>query len=381
MPRSDLPRLSLSQRLLGLLVLVLLLIALGFAVSQRLAERLDPEPSQAAPPPTVQVQHVAMEPFVELRAYRGSVEAETQTTVSARISATVLEIPYREGTTVEPGQVLVRLDDEELRKELERLNAIASRLEGELSLARREQARQEDLYQRQHTPEHLLDEARQRVKSLTAQLRENQATIALARIRLSYTEERAPFAGIISRVNVHEGELATAGRALIELVAIDRMKAVLSVPQSDAAMLAQGQSVELEVGALDKRWQGTVDRLYPTLDPTTRNTAIAVFFPISANGLRPGMTVHGHVELARYPKAVRVPVHAVYHDAQHSWVFLLEDGEAHRRQVETGQSRGGLVHVLKGLEEGELLITTADPRLVDGLKVVVRDSPNSGGRP
>lgn len=374
MPLSRLPRLSLSQRLLGLLLLAGLLIWLGMAVAGRLSARLEPEPAPATPPPTMQVVTLQAQPLRELRRYRGSVAAERRMLVSARITARVLSIPMREGDRVESGQLLLRLDDDELRRELERLTAVSSRLESELSLARREMERHQDLYQRQHIPERQLDEARQRVQGLETQNRETRAALALARTRLSYTEERAPFSGIVSRVEINEGELATVGRGMIEVVALDGLKAVLSVPQRDVAMLRQGQPLRLEVDGLDGDWLTPLARVYPTLDQISRHATVAAYFPASDPALLPwpGMAVTAHVELTHHPEAILVPLHAVHHEGGESWVFLLEGEVARKRLIDTADSRDGLLHVTKGLQSGDRFITSADPRLADGLKVATQ---------
>ena len=383
MPLSRLPRLSLSQRLLGLLLLAGLLIGLAMAVAGRLSARLDPEPARAVPPPTVQVVSLQAQPLRTLRRYRGSVVAERRMLVSARITGRVLSIPLREGERVESGQLLLRLDDEELRRELERLTAVSSRLESELSLARRELERHQDLFQRQHIPERQLDEARQRVQGLETQNRETRAALALARTRLAYTEERAPFSGIVSRVEINEGDLATVGRGMIEVVALDGLKAVLSVPQRDVAMLQQGQPLRLEVDGLDGEWSTPLARVYPTLEPISRHATVAAYFPASDPALLPwpGMAVTAHVALTHHPEAIRVPLHAVHHGGGESWVFVLEGELARRRVIDTADSQDGLLHVTRGLQPGEWLITSADPRLRDGLKVVAQASRISAEQP
>ena len=376
-------RLSLTQLLLGVVLLLGLLSWLGVAVSGRLAERDAPTPGHAARPPTVQVAQLHTQPLLERRIYRGSVEAESRSVLSARLSAEVVAVYHREGEHVQAGQLLVQLDDRELRQEQERLAAVASRLASELALARREMARQEELFQRQHTAERLLDEARQRVETLNSQIRENQAARELTQTRLGYTEERAPFAGIISRVDIHEGEWVNPGRAMLELIALDRLKAVLAVPQQDVARLSRGQAVQLLIDGWEMPWQSSVARVYPTLEQRSRQATVAAYFPDTPGAAGqplpwPGMAVRGSVELAAHPQAVQVPIHTVRRQAGQSWVYVLEEDIARRRDVSVAGSQEGLIHVVEGLQAGGLLITNADPRLADGVKVDVRDELADG---
>jgi RND family efflux transporter MFP subunit len=375
MTGSESPRLSWPQRLVVTLVLVLLAAWIGLAGAERLSARFDPAPARAVPPPAVETLAVAAETAVVERVYRGTVEAEGRAHISARLTAQILEIPHREGTLVRRGDVLARLDDEEPRREAARLEAVGDRVEGELATARREAARQEDLFRRAMTPERNLDDARQRVHTLEAQIRENAAALGVMQRRLSYAEERAPFDALVQRVHANEGELAATGQPLVELVALDRLKAVVQVPQGDASHLRPGMTVRLEVPALGRSWPARVDRLYPALDAGSRNATLAAFFPEDATAVRPGMAVQAHVELEQIEGAVRLPAQAVLGEGPERRVYVLEDGRARERPVQVAVARAGEYLITAGLEAGERVIVTADPRLGDGLPVEAAENP------
>ena len=365
------PSLSRTQRLFGLLVLIGLVLLLSVALSQRLQQRHQPEAARTVPAPTVMVQTLESETFRLLRRYRGSIEAERQSQIAAQVSAQVLAIPRREGEVVGEGEVLIHLDDRALRQELERLLAVSERLQGELDVAEREWYRQQSLYAKQLVSERLLDESRQRVDILLAQQRENRAALTQLRLQLERTEERAPFAATISQVLVREGELVTPGRAMIELVATDELKAVLLLPMGDAALLLEGQRARVSVSD-GRQWEGRVDRLYPTLDAQTRTGRFAVRLP-EQSGLRPGMAVTAEVELGYHPEAVLIPAAALWRGEGESWVYLLEQGRAQRREVGVGARQEGRLWIEAGLRAGEVLILDADPRLHDGLVVEARE--------
>jgi RND family efflux transporter MFP subunit len=375
MPTPDVPRLSWPQRLVVTVVLALLAVWIGLAGAERLAARFDPEPARAVPPPAVETLVVSTETAVVERVYRGTVEAEGRARISARLTAQILEIPHREGALVRQGDVLARLDDEELRRDAARLEAVGDRLEGELATARRERGRQEDLFGRNLTPERSLDDARQRVSTLEAQIRENAAALGLVQRRLTYAEERAPFDALVQRVHASEGELAATGQPLVELVALNSLKAVVQVPQGDVPHLRTGMTVRLEVPALGRVWPARVDRLYPALDAGSRNATLAAFFPEDADGVRPGMTVQAHVTLDRIEGVVRLPAQAVHGEGAERRVYVLEDGRARERLVQVAVARAGEYLITAGLEAGEQVIVTADPSLGDGLPVQAGGDP------
>ncbi len=369
MSAPDTPRLSWPQRLIVTIVLVLLAVWIGLAGAERLSARFDPEPARAVPPPAVETLAASAETAVVERTYRGTVEAEGRARISARITAQILEIPHREGALVRQGEVLARLDDEELRRDAARLEAVGDRLEGELATARREAARQEDLFRRSLTPERSLDDARQRAHTLEAQIRENAAALGLVERRLTYAEERAPFDALVQRVHASEGELGATGQPLVEVVALNGLKAVVQVPQGDVAHLRPGMTVRLEVAALGRTWSAQVDRLYPALDAGSRNATLAAFFPEDADRLRPGMAVQAHVELEQIEGAVRLPAQSMHGEGPERRVYVLEDGRARERTVQVAVARAGEYLITAGLEDGEQVIVTADPRLEDGLPV------------
>jgi RND family efflux transporter MFP subunit len=368
--------LSRPQRLAATVAVGLLLALVALAAAQRWQEKRHPEPARAKPPPAVEVLELRAAPFGLARAYRGTVEADSRAVVSARLTARLVTVHHREGAAVNAGEPLLMLDDAELRREAERLRAVAERLAGELEIAARQLERDRELHARKLIPDRTLDESLQRARTLEAQERENRAALRLVDTRLGYAVERAPFDGIVQRNYLHEGELAAIGQPLIELVSSAALKAVVAVPQSDATLIGPGQPVELEVAALRQSWSATVDRVYPALDQATRNATFAAFFP-SAAAVRPGMAVTARVELEARPDAITLPAHAVHRNAAGAWVWLLEDGRARRRDVQPGLSRQGRTLIEAGLAAGERVIVTADQRLDDGAPVSVAE-PQAG---
>lgn len=370
-------RLSRGQRLAAAGIVALLVIVIGLSAVQRLQEKRHPETPRTRPAPAVEVLEVRPSPFGVTRAYRGSVEADARAVVSARITARVVTIHHREGALVPKGEPLVTLDDAELQREAERLQAVAQRLAGELEMANRQLARDRELRAEALVPERTLDESLQRARTLEAQHRENRAALALVETRLAYTIERAPFEGIVQRNHVQPGELAALGQPLIELVSGALLKAIIAVPQADIALLEPGQAVRLEVPALRLAWPAKIDRIYPALDEGTRNATVAAFFPGDA-GVRPGMAVTARIELEAREEAIMVPAHAIWRDDSGAWVWLLESGVARQREVVPGLTRQGVTLIEAGLAAGDRVIVTADRRLANGEAVTVPGPENTG---
>lgn len=366
-------KLPSRQRRIVLLVLFLLAIWVGVGATERLAARYAPEPARVPPPIAVETLEIQPRLWVTTRRYTGTVEAEQEAVLAARISANVVEVLSREGMRVDSGHVLVRLDDEELRHEAERLAAVAERIEAELRLARRTLSRQEDLHRQKLIADQLLDEARQRVDVLQAQTSETEASLAALRTRIGYAQLLAPFSGVVQQRHAQAGEFVPAGSPLVTLVAVDAMRAVFHVPQVDAAHIEEGMPVKLTIPAMRGEaavaWEARVDHVYPALDPRTRNASIDVLLPESVTDVRPGMAARAEVEISRHSQTLLVPVHALRQSGEHTVILLAEEGFAREHRIETGFQQQGLVEVRQGLESGAQVILGADRRISDGSPV------------
>jgi membrane fusion protein, multidrug efflux system len=362
-------RLSSRQKRISALVMMVLAAWVGWALVGVVRERLAPEPPSAPPPLAVATEVVSAGPFTVERRWRGSVDIDQQALISARVTAELIELPHREGAQISAGDVLFRLDDEELQGERRRLAAVIERIEHELAGARRDLERQQTLIERELAAQKSLDDARQRVDMLGAQLAEARASHDLLLTRLGYTLVRAPFSGRLQRLHLSLGELAAAGKPVLELVADSGFKAVAAVAQADIPWLGPGLPVRLEVPALDRSFKAAIDRVYPALDPATRNATVAALFPDADGALQPGMAVVMHARIAEHEAAITVPAQAVAGAPGEAFVYVFENDSAHRRAVETGPRSGGRVLIVRGLREGETVISSADPRLADGLLV------------
>jgi RND family efflux transporter MFP subunit len=357
----------------GLFFVLLVVAALiGFRFHERLQLRLDPEPSRAPSPPAVEVIKARPEIFVEFRNFQGEILADDHAIISARTTGKVIKVYPRQGESVSQGDLLVTLDHEEQLRELDRIRAAGDRIRGDFDLADKQLARQKELFDRGIIPRDSLDVAEHRVLALRAQLRENRAGLELLLQRLKYVEESAPLDAVVQKVHVQQGELVFPGIPLVELVSLMNLKAVFSVPQNEVFGLMPGMPVSIEIPALDyTSFSSVIYSINPALEQGTRNLTATSFFPGNADRVRPGMAVNVLVDLQQTHEAIMIPDQAVQRMGTQAWVYIVVDDQVHKRKIEPGPSRQGLVMVLKGLDEGELVVVTPDQRLRDQSRVSV----------
>ena len=363
------------KRLSAILLLVLVAMVLFFAI-QRVQQRLQPVPVRTPPVLAVETLTLTPAPFSLRARYVGSVAARQVAQIPAQVGARVMAIEHREGDRIEQGELLIRLDDRELSNEIQRLRANEQRLRSDLDYWVRQNRRNTTLRQQKVIPESQLDESRRMVDSLQASIHENAEALANAEIRLGYTLIRAPFAGRIARLMTEVGDLAVPlSKPLLELVSLQDMKAVVSVPQVDIGRLTTGLAVNLRMPAADLTVTSRIEKIYPLLDPVTRNATFEACLGCGPEALPdtlyPGMALEATVILAHHDEALAIPHHALLRRGDAQGVFLFEDGEARWRAVQSGAVEGGRVLIRSGLKAGDRLIVTPDSRLRDGLAVTV----------
>ncbi|MBW2104125.1 MAG: efflux RND transporter periplasmic adaptor subunit [Deltaproteobacteria bacterium] len=372
--KQDRKRMRIWQKLVAGVLLLALIGLVVFFGAHRIQERLKSTPPVPRPPLAVETMQVDPGPFTVTRPYTGSIVATRRALISARVSARVKRVRYREGETVKKGNLLITLDDRDLRAEVGRLEATARRIQADLDYWMLQTARDEKLLRGKAIPFQKRDESKRMVASLEASLHANEYALAAARAKLDYTLIRAPFSGAIQRLDTEVGELATPGKVLLELVATRPLKAVFSVPQQDLAEIREGMEVRLIVPSPDKTITSRIDHIYPALDSGTRNATFEARLTKHLGGLRPGMTVDGMVVLAKFERALVLPRSAVRIREGGTGVYTVEKNVARWRPVTIGQAQGKQVRIVSGLKGGETVILTPDPRLQGGSRVQPRNN-------
>lgn len=353
---------------LGIGVLAVLSISL---VASRVRQRLEPPVVQPVPPLAVKVEVIEPAAFAVTRSYVGTIEAVERVVLSAEITGRVLSVPRREGQLVESGQLLVEIDDEEESREIGRLRAALRRLQADRAFWEKQLERDRSLFEGKSISQEKLEDTVRRLEGLQAGIQESEQVLALAAARRAYGRIKAPFAGLIQAVMIHPGELAIAGRPLLELVGKKSQKAVANVPQVDLAMLEQGLRVRLSAPSLSAPIDASVDRVYPALDVVSRTATIEIFLPSSE--LRPGMVVTLEVFLEEQGNALLIPRQALHTIGAEEGVFVALDGVASWRPVVKGAAQGGKVVLASGIVAGDAVIVTPNPQLKDRRSIQVWD--------
>jgi RND family efflux transporter MFP subunit len=286
----------------------------------------------------------------------GTVRAHQRASLSSRISASVLEVPRREGERVAAGAVLVRLDDAALR-------AAVAAAEASLKAADADLARTESLLKKDAATPRERDEA-------TARAAAARAVFEGARDNLAYGVLRAPFAGRIGSKPVDVGEVVSPGTALIEIEGEGGFEIEATLEHDLAASLRPGLELRALVDGQSGSLTAQVQSVSRAGDPTTHRFQVRADLP-AAPGLRSGLFARLVAPSPVSSPRLTVPASAVFRRGGLSGVFVVAEGKARLRWIAAGASAEGRTEVRAGLEAGERVALEPD-RLADGARVAER---------
>lgn len=223
-------------------------------------------------------------------------------------------------------------------------------------------------------------------EALRAQVNQAKAALDLAKIRMSYARIVSPIDGIISARFFDPGDLSLPTRPLVTIVQMDSVKVIVHFPENQFRHIVRGIEAQLMVASYpDKIFFGKIDKVSPTLNPTTRMFSAEIKVMNEERLLRPGMFATVTIAMDPHSNALLVPKDAVlfsekYVENQETgkeglrqihYVFTVEDGKAHMRQVSLGHVSGNVVEINEGVKQGGLVVVRGQHQLNDGAIVKV----------
>ncbi|MEM1180471.1 MAG: efflux RND transporter periplasmic adaptor subunit [Acidobacteriota bacterium] len=315
----------------------------------------------------------------EIESWRETVELSVElapwaaVTVAAEVSGRVVDLRVDHGDRVREGDVLARLDSATAQAELEQAQARRRAASASWEQARRDLERGRSLAgENGILSKDELDRLELAVSTGEASALEAEAAVQVLEERLADMDVRAPFSGTVSERHAELGSWLGVGDPVLRLVDSRRLKARGSASQADRVRLDLDAAVEIRTDALgDRGFDGRLRYLGAEADAAT-GTYLVEAEVAAAQGdgprLLPGMRGSMVLEIESH-RDVLLPRTALVDGA----VFVVQDGVAVRRAVESEAIGPGRVRVLGGVEAGELVVVQGQHRLADGVEVNVRE--------
>jgi len=349
-----------SRRYLRMAIKILIVIvALGAVVgiSKMTPPDRTTEPTEAPPVNVKVVEVIPEKDFADTFILPAIVEPNRVVTLSAEVDGRIERIGPEEGDPVKAGDLLIELNDELIRPQVDRIAAQVRRDEIEFE-------RMEALVQENATSRQDLDNA-------TTGLAASKAQLAEARARLKRTKIHTTLTGILNDVPVEEGEFVSVGTPVAEVVDMAVAKVVVDVPEQDIAFFAVGQKAEVlfQVKGRQRCTQGTITYINELANQQTRSTAMEVTLDNQARTLRSGQIVRVRLTRRTLDEAILIPLLAVIPQEEGYAVYVVADSVAERRRVELGLIKGDRVYITDGLKPGETLIVDGHRLIAPGQEV------------
>lgn len=315
--------------------------------------------SPSAPPlpaAVVRVQKVESQRRMAVEEIVGTVRPKLSAAVSAKVSGGIEKMLVAPGQAVKAGELLVQLEAREIQARLDQATALREQTAKDL----------------QRFQKLIADKAvtQQEFEAVQARQRVAAAAVTEAETQLGYTKILAPFDGVITHKRADVGDLATPGRALLELENPSALRLEADVPEALVGNLKLGDRLGLHVAAVKADLSGTVSEIAPAADAGSRTFLVKLDLP-ATSGLRSGQFGRVAIPVAEV-NALRVPASAVVVRGQMELVFVVAGQQAQLRLVKTGKRLASEIEIVSGINSGESLVVEGAAALTDGQPVQVK---------
>jgi RND family efflux transporter MFP subunit len=315
----------------------------------------------------------------------GTVTPIASVALKARLETTIVGVHFQDGARVEQGDLLFTLDCRQIEADIKRVQAIIDGAEASLTQAQRDVSRYSELAARNATPVVTLNNAQTAVNVSRATAESNRAQLENLNVQRGFCNIRAPITGRISMANVKVGNFVrqadTSPMATINQTTPVYVTFTVSqkeLPDIRKALAAETATVEARIPGGNEHVDGQVSMIENTVDATTGMATIRATMRNQNEALWPGTLVTTELTL-RNEEAVVVPTDAVQASQSGKIVFVVENGVAKVRKVETGRQVDSDTVIESGLKDGETVVTEGHLRLSNGARVNIRPPKAAAG--
>ncbi len=302
----------------------------------------------------------------------GSTGPYARAKLSTRLMGRLKEVAVDEGAMVRRGQVLVRIENQDLTAKRRQTEAGLQEARAVLANAKKNVERMRNLFKEKAVPQQQLDRAETSLVRAQAGVAAAEQRVREVEVNLNYSEVKSPLDGLVVQKFVQPGDMAAPGVPLLVVERQDSIKVAVEINERDQTYVVVGQGVDVEIEALESEpvRRGKVEALVPAADPGSHTFQVKVVVPNPDGRIRSGMFAR-----VGFPKGMRpallVPAAAVVREGQLRGVYAVVGGRARLRWVRLGRVWGDQVEVLSGLEAGEKVVVGEKMDLRDGRLVEV----------
>lgn len=332
---------------------------IGYRITKNSAEsEKNDKKGDKKPPLTVTAIVVSSKDFSNGISLSGSIEANENVEIRSEVSGIVEKISFTEGTNVSKGQVLLKVNDIELRAQLSQ--AITKQ-----KLASENERRAKLLLQKEAISQEEYDIASAEFRSLKAQTQLIQAQIAKTTIR-------APFSGKIGLRNISPGTYVTPTTLITKLVSSGQVKISFSIPEKYASEIENNATITFTIPNNPQKFTAKIYAIEPEIETATRTLKIRAIADNPNGKLLPGTFATIDLSLKNIKDAIVIPTEAVVPIQDGKVVYIANNGKAKEVKIETLARTAKDVVVTSGIKSGDTLLTSGVMSLKDEADIKVK---------
>jgi len=288
----------------------------------------------------------------------GSLFSNEEVVLMPEVSGRIDRIYFKEGSRVNKGDLLVKIDDADLQAQLKKLTL-------QLQLAVESEERQKKLLAVNGISQEAYDIALNQANTIKTDIELNAA-------QLAKTSIRAPFTGVIGLKNISEGSTITPSVRIATLQQTDPMKIDFSIPEKYAYIVHTGDLINFTVPGNDSIFKGTIYAIEPRIDPVTRTLQLRALCNNRQGRLFPGSFVRIELVMDQIKNALMIPTQALIPELKGQKVFIVKDGKASPVKVQTGIRTDTDIEITDGLAAGDSLIISGIMQVKPGNELNIK---------
>ena len=318
----------------------------------------------------VRATEVTIRDITQSVSYSGSIESRTRVRISSKVAGRVSAVFFEELDEVAKGQVLVKLEDDEIKAKLNQLKEALNQAKINRKNAKKNLHRIKELFKKGFASKEQLDNAQQAYDVATALVKQNQSSYEVAHARLEQTSIRAPISGTSVSKNVTVGEIVAGPlsgggnvafpTAIAEIADLGNLEVHAGIDELDIGKIEVGQEVSISVDAFpDKTFKGTVKEIALM---TSGRREMGITYRVKSNMENPekllklGMTANVDFVIRSKKQVPSVPQKSIFTQGDKRFVFAVNDQEIYRKEIMTGIEGEEFVEVTSGLQPGEKIV-------------------------
>lgn len=303
----------------------------------------------------VRVIHVKPEMLREIIKSSGTLISDEEVDLSFEASGKIEAIHFTEGVQVKKGQLLAKLNDDDLVAQLNKLKI-------QEKLAREKENRQKILLTKEAISQESYDQVATDLQSI-------EADIKLINARIANTEIYAPFDGTIGLRYISEGAYATPSTRIARLVKMQPLKIDFAIPEKYSTFIKPGFKLSFHLDGDTNTYKASVYAVEPRVETNTRTIAVRAVYDNKNNLLRPGKFISVELTIREKKDAIQVPSESIVPELGSEKVFLVENGKAKSVTVTTGMRTERSIEIIHGVNPGDSVVVSGILQLRNDMPV------------